>query len=112
MQLNMNIANTRRPAPAVQKIETMLIERLRKANARLRGDVASAEKRVVQSESVARKSAEDLVRVTGELDRAKKTISELKEKLSTVSQKLERESRKHKDSIRTQPEAVKGETVA
>ena len=101
MQFNMNIANTRPSSSA--SVDTKILERLRSANARLQMQVNAANRKA----EGAKQAEADLARVTDELAKARKTISELTAKLKAVSAKFEKKTKPEKTEKIENPNEIK-----
>ena len=101
MQFNMNVANSRPSSSS--SIDTMLLERLRSANARLQMQVNAANRKADGAKQV----EVDLARVTDELTKARKTISELTARLKAATAKFEKKAKPEKVETTESPNEIK-----
>lgn len=93
MEMNMSIAGVRKAPSATT--DTLILDRLRSANARLQMQVNAANRKAASADQ----TAADLKKVQAELANAKKTIADLTAKMKSLSSKFEKKFKANKIEV-------------
>ena len=92
MVMNMNVTGVKKAPTA--SLDSIIIDRLRSANAKLQLQVNAANRKAASAEQ----TASDLATVQAELDNARKTIADLTAKMRIMSAKFEKRLKASKDA--------------